>query len=171
MYKQEYSDIQALIRYHDKLNDKNRKDRDRELEKIYHPFFLRKLLRKTQNIFKTVRDSLMDVVNLLIGQTQKTSVGRVLKSQEKYVSGVKKELAGAVEVSYEPLLERYIGNKVILRMTKGDKTYEFRGVLRDYTAEFMEIMDVDYSPREDCSPRKADLVILRTYGMIRHLGE
>jgi hypothetical protein len=78
---------------------------------------------------------------------------------------------GSVGTSYEPLLEKYIGHKVVLELIKGDKIFEYSGVLKEYTAEFIEIMDVNYKTKEDEPARTADLVAFRKYGIIRHLGE
>jgi len=172
LYKYEYPNIAALIRYHDQLSESNKKAREQELEKTYHPTFLRRQKRKIQNVFKTVRDSVMEVVNLLISQAKKaTPAGTMLTSQDKYVSKMKQELMGSVGTSYEPLLERYIGRKVVLVLIKGDKIFEHSGVLKDYTAEFIEIMDVDYKVQEDQPAKKADIVAFRKYGLVRHLGE
>ena len=172
LYKYEYPKITALIRYHDKLSESGKKQREQELKRTYHPTFLRRLKRKTQNVFKAVRDSVMEVVNMLISQAQKaTPAGAVLTSQDKYVSQMKQELVGSVGTSFEPLLERYIGHKVVLELIKGDKILEYYGVLKDYTAEFVEIMDVNYKVKEDEPAKRADLVVLRKYGVIRHLGE
>ena len=172
LYKYEYPKIGALIRYHDQLSESNKRAREKELQRTYHPTLLRRLKRKIQNVFKTVRDSVMEVVNLLISQAKKaTPAGAVLTSQDKYVSRMKQELMGSVGTSFEPLLERYIGHKVVLELIKGDKILEYCGVLKEYTAEFIEIMDVNYKVKEDQPARKADLVVLRKYGVIRHLGE
>jgi len=95
----------------------------------------------------------------------------MLTSQDKYVSQMKQELMGSVGTSYEPLLERYIGHKVVLELIKGDKIFEYCGVLKEYTAEFAEIMDVDYKLKDDKPVRKADLVVPRKLGVIRHHGE
>jgi len=84
---------------------------------------------------------------------------------------MKQELIGSAGASFEPLLERYIGHKVVLEMIKGDKILEYCGVLKEYSAEFVEIMDVDYAVNEDRPARKADLVIPRKHGVIRHLAE
>ena len=109
---------------------------------------------------------------MLISQAKKaTPAGAVLTSQDKYVSQMKQELFGSAGTSFEPLLEKYIGRKVVLELAKGDKTFEYCGVLKDYTAEFIEIMDVNYKVKEDEPARKADLVVLRKYGVVRHLGE
>jgi len=172
LYKHEYPNIAALVRYHDQLSERNKKEREKELKRTYHPGLMRRLKRKIQNVFKTVRDSVMEVVNLLISQAKKaTPAGAVLGSQDKYVSQMKQELMSSVGTSYEPLLERYIGNRVVLELIKGDKIFEYCGVLKEYTAEFIEVMDVNYKVKEDQPARKADLVVLRKYGVIRHLGE
>jgi len=172
LYKYEYPNIQALIRYHDKLSEDNKKERGKELKRTYHPNLLRRLKRKIQNVFKTVRDSVMEVVNLLISQAKKaTPAGTMLTSQDKHVSRMKQELMGSAGTSFEPLLERHIGHQVVLELSKGDKIFEYPGVLKEYTAEFIEIMDVNYRVKEEQPAKKADLVVLRKYGIIRHLGE
>ncbi len=172
LYKYEYSNIQALIRYHDELSEGAKKEREKELKRTYHPIALRRIKRKIQNVFKTVRDSAMEVVNLLISQAKRTTpAGTMLTSQDKHISQIKKELLVSMGTSFEPLLERYIGNRVVLELIKGDKIFKYPGVLKDYTAEFIEIMDVNYMVKEDQSTRKADIVVSRKYGVIRHLGE
>lgn len=171
LYKHEYDRIQALIRYHDQLSEPAKKERERELARTYHPVFLRRLKRRMGNVFKTVRDSVMEVVNMLMAQAKKaTPAAGVLTSQDKYVSQMKQELMGSVGTSYEPLLEKYIGNKVVLEMIKGDAICEYCGVLKEYTADFIEIMDVDYKA-DDKPAEKVDMVVLRKHGVIRHLGE
>ncbi len=172
LYKYEYPNVAALIRYHDQLSERNKKEREKELKRTYHPALPRRLKRKTANVFKTVRDSVMEVVNLLISQAKKaTPAGTVLSSQDKYVTQMKQELMGSVGTSYEPLLERYIGNKVVLELIKGEKIIEYCGVLKEYTADFIEVMDVDYQAKEDEPAKTADLIVPRKYGVIRHLGE
>ena len=172
LYKYEYPNIAVLIRYLDELSERNKKERQKKLKRTYHPTLLRRLKRKTANIFKTIRDSVMEVVNLLISQAKKaTPAGAVLSSQDKYVSQMKQELMGSIGASYEPLLERYIGNRVVLELIRGDKIFEYCGVLKEYTAEFIEVMDVDYESKEDEPAKKADLVVPRKCGVIRHLGE
>ncbi|MCK4384750.1 MAG: hypothetical protein KAW52_00660 [candidate division Zixibacteria bacterium] len=172
LYKNEYPNIQTLIRFHDELDEHSREEREKELRRTYHPTTLRKLKRKIRNFFSTVKDSVMEVVNLLIGQAKRTAPGgATLASQDKYISQMKKELGGSMGTSFDPLLERHIGQKVILKLKKADKIVEYSGVLKDYTMRFVEIMDVDYKIKEEQSARKADLVVPREYGVIRHLGE
>jgi hypothetical protein len=161
-----------VIRFHGALSDRHKTEREKELKRTYHPGLWRRLKRKILNVFRTVRDSVVEIVNLLISQAKKaTPAGKVLTTQDKYVSQMKQELVGSAGASFEPLLERYIGHKVVLEMIKAGKILEYCGVLKEYTAEFVEIMDVDYAVKEGEDTRKADLVIPRKHGIIRHLGE
>ena len=172
LYKCEYPKIQAILRFLDEQSDKNKKHRHKELAKTYHPRFFSRAKRKIANIFKTIRDSLADVINLFISRVKKTTgLGETLTSQDKYVTQMKQQLMGSVGTSYEPLLERYIGHTVVLELLKGDTVIEYSGVLKDYTADFIEIMDVDYKPEQNDKSQKADMVVPRQYGLIRHLGE
>lgn len=172
LYKQEYSNIAALLRFHDQLSDSDRIRRDRDLKHTYHPGFFRRLRRRIKNIFKTVRDSFMEVFNVLLSQVKKTTpAGTMLTSQDKYVSQMKQELIGSVATAYEPLLERHIGQKVVLELVKGDKVLELPGVLKDYTSEFIELMDVDYTTEQASASRVADIIVRRNCGIVRHLAE
>ena len=47
----------------------------------------------------------------------------------------------------------------------------FSGILKDYTSEFIELIDVDYKIDNDSPSRKADIVVSRKCGFVRHLGE
>jgi len=172
LYKHEYPNIVAVIRFHDKLSENDKAEREKELKRTYHPGPWRRQKRRILNIFRTVRDSVVEIVNVVISQAKKaTPAGKVLTSQDKYVSQMKQELIGATGTSFEPLLERYIGHKVVLEMIKTDKILEHCGVLKEYTAEFIEIMDVDYRIDEYDALSKADLVVPRRLGVIRHLAE
>jgi len=172
LYKSEYPKITALIRYHDQLTEEQKKQRLRDLEKTYHPKLMCRLKRKTINIFKTIRDSIGEVINILISKVKSTTpAGTVLTSQDKYVSNIKSELISVAGTSFEPLLEKYIGRKVLLELLKDKQAFEYCGILKEYTAAFIEIMDVDYKTEQNQTPRKADLVVPRICGIIRHLAE
>jgi len=172
LYKYEYPEIQAVVRFHDELSEPHKKEREKELKRTYHPGPWRRLKRRILNVFRTVRDSVVEIINLLVSQAKKaTPAGKVLTSQDKYVSQMKQELMASAGTSFEPLLERYIGHKVVLEMIKGDKILEYCGVLKEYTAEFIEIMNVSYAVKPDQPTRTADLVVPRKLGLIRHLAE
>ncbi len=172
LYKYEYPNIQAVIRFHDELSEKGKKLREKELKRTYHPRLLQRMKRKTWNFFKVLRDSIAEVISVLLTRVKKSpALGSTLTTQEKYVSQIHQEVMGSVGTSYEPLIERYIGNKVVIELAQSDNIIEYCGILKHYTAEFVEIMDIDYYAKDKTETRKADMVVLRKYGVVRHLGE
>ena len=172
LYKYEYGNISALIRFHDYLSEENCKHRDAELKKTYHPSRLRRIRRKIVNIFKTIRDSIMEVSNVLLTQAKKTTpAGTVLKTQDKYVSQIKNEMIGSADTAYEPLLEKYIGHRVVAEFLHKNEAVEMTGVLKDYTAEFIEMLDVEYWTGKEDLRKKADIILPRRRAVIRHLAE
>lgn len=172
LYKNEFPKIEAIVLYHDQLSKENKEERLKELKKTYHPGFFRRARRRIRNFFSTVRDSILEVVNLFMGQAKKMSFAQTnLASQDKYLSKMKGELVGLAATAYEPLLEKHIGKKVVLELLRGDKAIEYVGILKDYTAEFIEVIDIDYKKEENQPPKKADFVIPRSLGVIRHLAE
>ena len=115
---------------------------------------------------------MIEIVNLFVGQVKKTGPGgRILTGQDKHISQLQQELAPASGTAYEPLLEPHIGKKVVLEVIEGDKMIEYPCILKEYTAEFIEVMDINYRTKEGEPDRKADLIVPRKYGIVRHLGE
>ena len=126
----------------------------------------------TVHIFKTIRDSIAEVIALLMTQVKKSpGAGKVLASQDKYVTQMQQQALGVVGTSYEPLLEPNIGHLVLVEVTARDQRCELYGILKKYTADFIEIMDVDYTATPEQVSRKADISIPRTHGVVRHLAE
>ncbi|MFC1646120.1 hypothetical protein ACFL2Y_02970 [Candidatus Omnitrophota bacterium] len=172
LYKNEYSGIHCISRFLDEQDAKNKKLRDRLLRHTLSRRGLQTLKRKIRNFFATVKDSILEVANLLIGRAkQATPVGKVLSGRDKYVSQMQAEAFSALNTSYEPILERYLGRKVVLKLSRGGKMIEYSGILKGYTAEFLELMDVNYSLFDQKQERKADIIVPRSLGVIRHLGE
>lgn len=172
IYKYEYGNIGALIRYHDQLSEHNLKRRDAELKRTYHPSWWRRWRRKLMNIFRTIRDSVMEVSNVLLAQAKKTTAaGGLLSTQDKYVSQMKNEVIGSVDTSYEPLLEKYIGHRMVAEFLHKDEPVELVGVLKDYTADFIELLDVQYWVNNGEEKKNADIILPRKRAVVRHLAE
>ena len=172
LYKSEYPNVQCIARFLDDLDDKGKKKRARSLKCIYRQKGLRGIKRKIRNFFATIRDSVVEVVNLLMGRIkQVTPMGKVLSSQDKYVSQMQAGVVSSLNTSFEPLLEKHIGRKVILRLSKEGKIIEYLGILKSYTAEFLELIDVAYRSSEQEEVRKADILAPRSIGVIRHLSK
>ncbi len=170
LYKHEYSTIECIARFVEDLNESQAKKREGALKKLHSQRGVRRLGRRFRNFFATVRDSVMEVANLLMGRVRQAgSVGKVMEGRDKYVNKMKEGVFSSLNTSFEPLLEKHLGKKIILEIAKEGKIVEYSGVLRRYTAEFIEVMDVEYD-MADKGKRKTDIVVPRSVGIIRHLS-
>ena len=171
LYKNEYPDIQAVVRYHKDLTEEGKKLRKEDFQRTFQPSRWRKLRRSILNFLKIIKDAIIEIINMLTSNLSKTTpVGAAISTNNNQVNKMKNEVYNLVETSYEPLLEDYIGERVILELKRGNEWVRYNGVLKDYTAEFIELIDVDYAP-ESQGDIDADLIVLRKYGVVRNLSE
>jgi small nuclear ribonucleoprotein (snRNP)-like protein len=171
LYKNEYPDIQAVIRYHRDLTETGKKLRKEDFQRTFQPSRWRRIRRSILNFLKIIKDAVIEIINMMTSHLSKTTpVGAAISSNDSQVNKMKNEVYGLVETSYEPLLEDYIGERVILELKRGNDWVKYNGVLKDYTAEFIELIDVDYAPEEK-GKIDADLIVLRKYGVVRNLSE
>ena len=84
---------------------------------------------------------------------------------------MKNWVIGSVDTAYEPLLEKYIGHRVVAEFVHGDQPVELVGVLKDYTADFIELLDVMYWTGNEDNRKKADVILPRKRAVIRHSAE
>ncbi|MBN1349190.1 hypothetical protein JXJ21_07265 [candidate division KSB1 bacterium] len=143
LYKDQYPTIQGIYRYHDALSPRNQKIREKSIKKTYHPKVFRRLLRQLRNIVNTFKDSIYQSIGLIIGQAQKANPkSTLLKTQDKRLTSITQDIVQVTANAYEPILERYIGKRVVMDVHKEGEEYEFHGILKEYTNEFIEILDI-----------------------------
>jgi hypothetical protein len=148
LYASEYGDIQALYRYVEQLSDWGKKRRVRDIEQSFHPGVGRRFRRSSQNFLGTATDSLNEVFGLVLGRVQKTG-GRYLSADgTSTIKSLSGKVLGQVGTIYDPLLERYIGNRVVVEILEGDEVHEHVGIFKNYSQDFIEVLDVRYPQRQ-----------------------
>lgn len=171
LYEKELSLIALMVRFYDDMNDKNKQQRKKAMEKAYHPNVLRKLMRKISNLFKLLKDSMLDIFTQVSSKITSTAQSTAYTSQsDKYVKNMSGELLGTVNTASNPLIEKYIGNMVVTEYTLGDKKLKLCGVLGEYTSKYIKLLDVDIDPT-DQDYRRCDVLVPTTTGRVRHIGE
>lgn len=133
----EYSSIHALVRYHDFLTDREREEREEDVRQVHHPSIGMRMKRRTRNVVNEMKRVATEAFTMVFGKF-KERFG-------KYGSELEKTGQGAVEyvtsASYDALIDRLIGTRVVMRIKGGP---EYIGVLKDYTKDFIEFLNVDY---------------------------
>ncbi|MEZ4705742.1 MAG: hypothetical protein R3A44_00970 [Caldilineaceae bacterium] len=148
LYANEYEDIRALFRYVDDLSEENRRKREADLHKAFSPSLWRLLGRRTRHFAATASESLAEVFGLLVGRLRKPAGRYITDSSAAHLRDLGANVIGRVGTSHDPLLERYIGEKVVVEVLEsGDEVHEHVGIFKNYSADFIEILDVQFPQR------------------------
>ena len=143
LYGSELGNMQAVYRFHDDQSARDQKRRTRDIERTYQPNIFRQFARALRNLFNTFKDAIVQATNTVLGYRAAQSPENVVLSQHKEltVSGAQL-LSGTVGNAYEPILERYIGQHVVVEIVRGDAVEEEYGILKEYSTKYVELLNV-----------------------------
>jgi len=144
MYGTEFGDIQAIYRYVDDLSPEDLAQRQRELKRYFHPGPLVRVVRNMQHFVALAGDSLTEVLGMVMGQLRKPAgryIGNVSDAQFARLSTA---VVGSIGSTFDPLLERFIGDKVVVELLEGEESHEHVAVFKNYSSDFIELLDVQY---------------------------
>jgi hypothetical protein len=177
LYASEYGEIQALYRYVEQLSDWGKQRRARDIETSFHPGPMRRFRRSAQNFFGTATDSLNEVFGLVIGRVQKTGGRYFATDGSAAIKTVSGKVLGQVGTLFDPLLERYVGSRVVIEVVEGDEVHEHVGIFKDYSADFIEVLDVRYPQRQIVAVTTGHrfegqgIVVVRESGTVRLINQ
>lgn len=144
VYGSEFGDIQAMYRYVDDLSPEDLAQRTRDLKLYFHPGLAVRIIRHTQHFFTLAGESLTEVLGMVMGRLRKPAgryIGEVTDDQFMRFSTA---VVGSVGTVYDPLLERFVGNKVVVELIEGNESHEHVAVFKNYSIDFFELLDVQY---------------------------
>ena len=144
LYRDEFPQIQAIYRYCDEMNTAQWEQREREMESTFHPGFWQRFRRRGRNFMNLASESLSQAIGIIVGQVRPRAGRYITDASASYLGDLGKNIVGYVGTKYDPLLERYVGTQVVVEVTEDNTIYEHVGILKDYTADFIVILDVHY---------------------------
>ena len=144
LYKDEYDDIQAIYRYARDLTPDFQKTRARSVERAFHPGLLRRGRRSMRNFLSTASDSIAEAFTLALGRVRRKGASLMTDTSQTYIRGIGKDIIGYVGTSYDPMLEKLVGTRIVVEIVEDDEVHEHVGMLKEYSADFMELLDVYY---------------------------
>ena len=154
-YQQEVeSQVLTLFRYQRELTPEAQKRRKAQVESTFNPGFFRRSWRGFRNLVNTLRDAFNAAIGAAVTQFQRTNpASAVLTTQSGAVTNIGQTLLGKFANAYEPLLEQYIGQPVILEvmdpLNPNNVLQEYPGYLADYTQQFIAVFNVDHGVGEE----------------------
>lgn len=156
IYAQEMDgQVLSLLRYEGELDARSQRRRLKQIHRTFNPGPLRRLWRGVRNFVNTLRDAFNAAIGTVVGQYQRLNpaASAVLVTQGQSVTAIGQTLLGRFANAYEPLLEQYIGQPVILDVADpldpNNVTVQYAGYLADYTQQFIAIFNVRHEPAEE----------------------
>mgnify|MGYP001036864556 FL=1 len=167
LYKNEFKNMQLVLRLHSYFDQSQKKRRDKVLNKALKPGIYTRLKRKMSNVFATAKDAVAEIVGALIASAKNMGPMKVVASDAKHVERLKGDSQSSLSGnSYEPIWERFIGENVVV-VAYEDKEVVMTGVLVEYSQNYICLFDASIEGIEEEGPH--DLLVSRTYGTIRHV--
>ena len=164
LYRDEYASIDKVVRYLDELTLAELTKREGALRHAYRPAPHRRMARRARNWLNTLKDAFADAAGAVAGHAG-------MKAQAGRASSTSAVMAGSLGRAHDPLLERHIGNRVVVVVDEhSDDEIEYEGIFREYSTAFLSIVDVSFAP-DGGDPRTADLLLSRPRAVVRAAGE
>ena len=148
LYGSEYGNIQAIYRYADALSLEERARRDHNVYRAFHPGPMRRIGRGLRNFLSTATASLNEVLNVVLGRVQKTGGRYIADGGGAAISKLGGQVLGQVGMIHDPMLESLVGQRVVVEWLEDNVVHEHVGILQDYSADFLLLLDVQYPQQQ-----------------------
>lgn len=145
VYNAELEDIQAIYRPLDALSPQQVEARRRMLQGTVRPSRTQRMRRQLGNFVDTaVSDALDWLVFILTGSTRERRDDPLSRASREHLQQIGKNIVGYVGTRPDALLERQVGSRVVVEIVEDDVIFERVGLLKEYSAHFLELWDVLY---------------------------
>ncbi|HEY1629572.1 MAG TPA: hypothetical protein VGF52_06915, partial [Tepidisphaeraceae bacterium] len=163
IYQQELDQmLLTILRFHDELQPHFQERRRRHVHRTFNPGPLRRLWRDIRNVINMLRDAFNAAIGAAVGQYQRLNpANAILSTQASSVTQFGQTLIGKFTGNaFEPLLEQYIGQPVILEVADpidpNNQTVQYTGYLADYTQNFIALFNVEHKRGKELSVNLPD---------------
>ena len=152
LYETEAAQLLAICRWHGDQDQEERRERRRQVERRACPGRLRRWRRWIWNWFNTIRDAFTQALSAFVGQVGRVRLGGVLQTQQGQVEKIGQTLIQSPGFAYEPMLEKHIGQPVVLELLVPNdpqkRTVELAGYLAEYSKDYVAIFNIDHGASE-----------------------
>jgi len=177
IYDYNMETIDRIVRPSPKPGTTAAEEWKREIRALQYPNFGQRFARQVRNTFNMLRDAVAQSIGMIFGAVKKRNAHLSQLSVDDNVTQVGKTLISIVPSAYEPVLEKYLGQKVVVETPLPDKVIEQIGILQEYNGKYVLVRDVvlmhEFPPGVNSAavpPERFDVVFPRPAHVIRHLA-
>lgn len=141
IFQDQLDKVRAIERYHEELDEEDKARRLKDVNALKKRGFLKKLSRTMRNLSNAFKDAISQSMGLIVAQTRGKASSSMAKSQDAGIKKIGDETLTAVGNRFEPILERYIGSKVIVESQNGEEVARHEGILKEYSSNWIELLE------------------------------
>lgn len=156
-------EVEEIFRFHDELTPANQQYRLSDIERTQNPDFWRRAKRSLRNFMVAFREAISESLGMLVSRVQKTGSMALLKDADGQLKKLGNDILDvAGSAGYDPVLEAYIFHQVVAEIERGDgKKTEYAGVLKEYSAAWISILDCRLYTDNDLSLMDANRLMVQ----------
>ncbi len=144
LYRDDIDQVRAIYRYQNELSENNIILRNREIKDTCIPSLWSRAKRRSNVFFNNFNDAIGEALNVFLTRMKGGKGGMIFNTQGDYLKKMGTTALSAVGNAYDPILEQYINQRVVVRMND-DKNEEFCGFLKEYSSAWLSILDCQLS--------------------------
>ncbi|MCK5895750.1 MAG: hypothetical protein KAG20_03030 [Cocleimonas sp.] len=144
LYRDDIDQIRAIYRYQNELSEDNVLLRQQEIKDTYSPSLWPRSKRRLNVFFNNFNDALGEALNVFLTRMKGGKGGMIFNTQGDYLKKMGTTALSAIGNAYDPILEQYINQRVVIRLND-DKKDQFCGFLKEYSSAWISILDCQLS--------------------------
>tara|TARA_B100002019_G_scaffold60321_1_gene51694 strand:- start:1458 stop:2237 length:780 start_codon:yes stop_codon:yes gene_type:complete len=156
IHQNEVKQIPFLFRVAPAFDTKQGVRWQRELNSIQHPSPWQKFCRLSLNFYNILRDVFGQAANTILGAVTKDNNFTKAKEADKSIKSIGNDLTSLIPNAWEPVLEKHRGKEIIVERKDKNEILNERGILEDYSAQFLLLRNVKFENCKFCEIEKFD---------------
>ena len=140
-YRDDIDKIRVIYRNHAELSKENQTLRKKEVEIVSSPDLIHVVRRKARIFFNMFNDAIGEAMSVFLSRMKGAGSSTVLSTQSDYLKKMGTTALSAAGNSYDPILERYINNRVVVSVKDEQRSQDFCGFLKEYSSAWLSILD------------------------------
>ena len=133
----ELEKVSLIIRKAPSLDTKLGQIWQKERKRLVDPTLQDRIKRSVLNLFNMLRDSFGQALKAIIGSMSKdTRLGKA-KDADKRFGEIQGNLTNMIPNAWEPILEKYLGNPVVVERRAESELLLESGILEDYSSKYL----------------------------------
>jgi hypothetical protein len=92
-----------------------------------------------------------EVLGMIMGRLKKPAGRYITDASDEYLKRFSSDVVGSVGSTYDPLLERFVGKKVVVDLMEDGVAHEHVAIFKNYSPDFYELLDVQFPQHQSLS--------------------